>query len=203
MALESAALDPRRKTELYGADIGSDIDPDGCIVSELGPCVHNCGGKGRHAFQDKMLADITASRHDVPTTRACWKVCQCFYDLTRKNDAQRQRQAQKCVLSGCNSRVKLQELGEASLLVQARFGGCQAGDWACERCRKNTGRARATLAVAGGASAGGGHGGGDGDLTPADAQQTPADVVAMVVSVDSDVATPAAAAGALHLIVAF
>jgi hypothetical protein len=168
--------------------------------------VHNCGGKGRHAFTDKMLAYTTASRQDVPTTRACWKVCQCFYDLIRKNDAKRQRQAQKCVLSGCNSRDKLQKLGEASLFVQARFGGCQAGDWACERCRRHTGhmrRARATLAAARGGSAGGGHGGGDGDLTPADAQQTLADVVAMAVSVDSDVAAPAAAAGALRLIAAF
>jgi hypothetical protein len=48
-------------------------------------------------------------------------VCQCFYDLIRKNDAQRQRQARKCVMSGCNSRDKLRELGEASLFVQARL----------------------------------------------------------------------------------
>ena len=40
-----------------------------------------------------MLAYTTASRQDVPTTRAGWRVCQCFYDLIRKNDAQRQRQA--------------------------------------------------------------------------------------------------------------
>ena len=64
-----------------------------------------------------MLAYTTASRQDVPTTRAGWRVCQCFYDLIRKNDAQRQRQARKCVMSGCNSRDKLRELGEASLFV--------------------------------------------------------------------------------------
>ena len=126
MALESVALDPRHKTELYGVEgmrgnAGLTPDPDGCIVSELGLCVHTCDGKGCHAFTDKMLAYTTASRQDVPTTRAGWRVCQCFYDLIRKNDAQRQRQARKCVMSGCNSRDKLRELGEASLFVQARL----------------------------------------------------------------------------------